>query len=131
MSLWLQSLSDCLYDSGDDLESKAKCIFSHLSMDIPRSWWEQALETNSIQESHATILHDLKKELLNISNLVEKIDFDMLIALAFIDKKGTVPKYGTVDTPYSVEEYLDKANELFISRPELSELGRLVDNAEK
>ena len=131
MSLWLQSLSFCLYDSGDDLELRAKCIFSHLSMDVPRSWWEQALETNSIQNTHANILHDLQKELLNIPALVGKIDSGLLAALAFADKKGMKPTYGSADSLYSMEEYLDKAKEIFISRPEPSKLGKLIDNAKK
>ncbi len=28
-----------MYDAGDDLESVDKCILSHISMDVPRSWW--------------------------------------------------------------------------------------------
>ena len=131
MSLWLESLSLCLYDSGDDLESKTKCILSHLSMDIPRSWWEKALETNSIRDSHASILHDLLKDLLKISRLDGEINSGILVALAFADKKGTDPTYGSVDSPYSIEEYLDKAKKILIDRPELSKLGILIDNAEK
>ena len=88
MSLWLQSLSFCLQDSGDNLELRAKCILSYLSMDTPRLWWERALATNSIQTSHAGILNDLKKELVNIPGLVRKIDSGMLVALAFADKAG-------------------------------------------
>ena len=130
MSLWLESLSLCLYDSENETELKAKCILSHLSMDIPRSWWEKALETNNIQDSHASIIHDLLKNLLKIPRLDEKINSGILVALAFADKKGTEPKYGSDDSPYSIEEYLDKAKEILIDRPELGELGRLIDNAE-
>jgi hypothetical protein len=127
MSLWLESLSLCLYDSGDDLESKTKCILSHLSMDIPRSWWEKALEINNIQDSHACILNDLQKELLNIPRLDGKINSGMLVALAFADKKGMKPKYGSDDSPYSIEEYLNEAKKILIDRPELGDLGRLID----
>jgi hypothetical protein len=66
MSLWFESLSYCLYDSGDDHESRAKCILSHLSMDVPRSWWERALKTSNVSSSYASILHDMRKELLKI-----------------------------------------------------------------
>ena len=127
MSLWLESLSLCLYDSGDDLESRAKCILSYLSMDTPRLWWERALETNSIQSSHAGILNDLRKELIAIPELAGKIDSGMLVALAFADKKGMKPKYGSDDSPYSIKEYLEKAKDILIERPELYELGRLID----
>ena len=128
MSLWLQSLSFCLDDSEDDPKLIAKCILSHLSMDIPCSWWEGALETNNIQSSHADILQDLKKELLNIPELVGEIDSGLLVALAFADKKGTIPTYGTVNSQYSLKEYLDKAKKILIERPELVELGKLIDN---
>jgi len=79
MSLWLQSLSFCLDDTGNDSESRAKCIFSHLSMDIPRLWWERALAVNGVDSSYANILHDFKKELLNIPELVGKIDSGLLV----------------------------------------------------
>ena len=131
MSLWLESLSYCLYDYENETELSAKCILSHLSMDIPRSWWEKALETNSIRDSHASILHDLLKDLLKISRLDGEFNSGILVALAFADKKGTDPTYGSVDSPYSIEEYLDKAKKILIDRPELSKLGILIDNAEK
>ena len=127
MSLWLQSLSFCLQDSEDDLESRAKCILSYLSMGTPRLWWARALETNSIQSSHAGILNDLRKELIAIPELAGKIDSGMLVALAFADKKGEKGRFGDDDSPYSIEEYLDKAKDILIERPELYELGRLID----
>ena len=129
MSMWLESLSYCLYDAGDDLESQAKCILSYLSMDVPRSWWERALETNSVRESHASILHDLRKELPQIPGLPEKIDFSLLVALAFADDDNDKreSKFGYDDSPYSLEEYLDKAREILVARPELGGLGRLID----
>jgi hypothetical protein len=131
MSLWLQSLSFCLHDAEDDLELKAKCIFSYLSMDIPRFWWEQALKTNNIQSSYASIVYDLKKELLNKPELVGKINSGLLVALAFADKEGTKASFGDIDSPYSIKEYLDKAKEILIERPELGKLGKLIDNIGK
>jgi len=85
--------------------------------------------TKSVDSSYANILHDLKKELLNIQELVGKIDSVLLVALAFADKKGMKPEYGSIDSPYSMEEYLNKAREILIERPELIELGRLIDKA--
>ena len=97
-------------------------------MDVPRSWWERALETNSVPSSYAIILHDLRNELLGVPGLPEKIDFSLLVALAFADDdndKGE-SKFGYDDSPYSLEEYLDKAKEILIARPELEQLGRLI-----
>ena len=129
MSMWLESLSYCLYDAGDDPESRAKCILSYLSMDVPRSWWEQALERNSVPSSYASVLGDLRKELLGVPSLPEKIDFGLLVALAFADddKDKRESKFGYDDSPYSLEEYLDKAKKILKARPELDRLGRLID----
>jgi hypothetical protein len=130
MSMWLESLSYCLYDAGDDPESKAKCILSYLSMDVPRSWWESALETKSVPSSYARILRDLRKELLRVPGLPEKIDFSLLVALAFADDDNgkRESKFGYNNSPYSLEEYLDKAKEILRTRPELGDLGKLIDN---
>ncbi len=99
-------------------------------MTVPRSWWERASETNSIPSSYAHILHDLRKELLNVPELVGRIQFGLLVALAFgVDDTGKKePRFDTVDSQYSMEEYLDKARQILIARPELGQLGRLIDN---
>ena len=41
-------------------------------------------------------------------------------------RKGTKARFGDDDSPYSIEEYLEKAKEILIERPELYELGRLM-----
>ena len=130
MSMWLESLSYCLYDAGDDLESQAKCILSYLSMDVPRSWWERVLETNSIPISYASILRDLRKELLRVPGLPEKINFNLLVALAFADddREKVESRFGNLDSQYSLAEYLEKAREILMARPELGNLGKLIDN---
>ncbi len=130
MSLWLQSLTFSLNQSKNDFELKAKCILSHLSMDIPRSWWEQALVENNVRNSHAKLIHDLRNELLTTSESepIGKIDTGLLIALAYIDKQGEFPKFGSSDSPYSVEEYLANAKKNFESRPELKKIANLIDN---
>ncbi len=84
-----------------------------------------------IQSSYANILHDLKKELINIPKLAGKIDSGLLVALAFADNEETKPKFGGVDSSISIEEYLDKAKEILIDRPELNELGILIDKTNR
>ena len=125
MSMWSESLSYCLYDSGDDPESRAKCILSYLSMPVPRSWWEMALKKSNILSNYASILRDLRKELMQVPGLPEDIDFGLLVALAFADDDNDKreSKFGYNDSPYSLEEYLDKAKEILIARPELGGLG--------
>ena len=130
MSMWSESLSLCLYDSGDDPISRAKCIISHLSMTIPRLWLEKALKINSVQSSYASILRDMRKELMQVPGLDESIDFGLLVALAFADDntEKRESKFGYDNSKYSLQEYLDRAKEILIARPELGRLGRLIDN---
>ena len=91
-------------------------------MTVPRSWWERALQTNSIPSSYAHILHDLRRELLNVPELVGKTQFGLLVALALtVDDAGNKePKVDTVDSQYSMEEYSDEARKILIARPELA-----------
>ncbi len=43
MSLWYESPSLSLYDSGENAEQRVQCILEHLSMDVPLFRWELAL----------------------------------------------------------------------------------------
>ncbi len=47
MSLWYESLSLDLYDCGDNLQERARCV-RHLSMPVPRDWWDRALVTGKV-----------------------------------------------------------------------------------
>jgi len=73
MSLWYESLGLSLYDCGENLEQRARCILEHLSMDVPRSWWERALEEKTVTESHVDLLHDLYKELRKAPGMADWI----------------------------------------------------------
>lgn len=65
MSLWYESLGFSLYSCGQDQKERAKCILSYLSMPVPRTWWEGALRTVRVDETHASVHHTLRMELLN------------------------------------------------------------------
>jgi hypothetical protein len=129
MSLWYESLSLCLYDCGEDLEEKAKCILAHLSMATPRSWWEHALQTGNIPDTYINILQELYKELLRIPGLSEQVEIPLLVALAFIDDYPgeQETKFGTAHWTCSVEEYLANAALILRERPELGKLGETID----
>ena len=111
LSLWLQSLSLCLDDSGNDPESRAKCILAYLSMTVPRSWWDRALKENTIAENLARLLYDLRNELVKVPGLDQNFEFALLIALAYADDDTIEAKhsFGNVDSQYSIEDYLNKA----------------------
>lgn len=129
MSLWYESLSLCLYDCAEDIEQRAKCILAYLSMVVPRSWWEHALETGTIPESYVNVLHDLHKELQKVPELAERLEFGLLVALAFADNPGkSGPKFGSLDAQHSIGEYLTKAADILIDHPELDQLGEAIKN---
>lgn len=129
MSLWYESLGLCLDDCREDTEERARCILAHLSMDVPRSWWEHALQTGSVPESFTNILHDLHEELSKTSEFTEDIGFGLLVALAFADDDTDQqkPRFGTVYWECSVEQYLAKAKEILAKRPELGQLGQAIE----
>ena len=70
MSLWYESLGMALYDCGDNAAEKAKYILAYLSMPVPRSWWEKALQTGDVR-NWASVLGDLQLELSKSINLPE------------------------------------------------------------
>lgn len=124
MSLWLDSLLDCSRNSGEDLGKRAKCILVHLSMSVPRSWWEHMLDTGKIRDDHFNILKDLRIELLEIPELPEQPEFDLLVALAFIDEniEDRELKYGTIYSQHSVEEYFSEAKKILNNRKDINKL---------
>ena len=129
MSLWYESLGLCLYDGAEDMDQRVKCILAHLSMDIPRSWWKNALQTGTISESYVNILHDLYEELKKVPELSERLEFSLLVALAFVDNPGeSVPKFGSVCSQKSIGEYLSNASNILIDHPELDQLGDAIKN---
>lgn len=133
MSLWLQSLDNCLYNCENDLDGRAKCILSHLAMDVPRNWWEQALDTGKIRNDYLVLLRDLRNELLKIIESPEHAEYGLLIALAFIDDhvESQDAKYGTFKSKYSIEEYLERAQKILINRNDLRKLVKKIEQSEK
>jgi hypothetical protein len=132
MSLWYESLGLCLYDCGENLEERAKCILAHLSMPVPRSWWEHALKTGSVQSTHASLLHDLQMELSKLADLREQLSSGLLVALAFMDDRAPgVPsdRFGDVNSQHTLNDYLTKAKEILAERPELTQLAILINKA--
>jgi len=124
MSLWLQSFGLDLDDCGEDLDKKAKCVLAYLSMPVPRSWWENAIKTGKIADSHISLLQDLQKRFLGLPRFSDWSDIGLLISLGFadddIDDKEL--KFGMVDSSHRLEEYLFKAKEILTKHPELSKL---------
>ena len=132
MSMWYESLSLGLYDCGDNPVERGRCILAHLSMPVPRSWWESALQTGRVQRTHASLVNDLKMELSKQADLHEQLSSGLLVALAFMDDDtGGAPshRFGDVNSHRTIEEYFAKAKEVLAERPELAQLGGLIDKA--
>lgn len=127
--MWYENLGLCLNDCGEDIRERARCILAHLSMDVPRSWWEHALQTGSVPKVYTNILHDLHEELSKTYKSAESIGFGLLVAMAFADDNTDqqLPRFGTVYSKCSVEQYLAKAKEILAKRPELNRLGQAIE----
>jgi hypothetical protein len=130
MSLWYESLSLGLYDCGDNVIERARYILAYLSMPVPRSWWEDALRSGHVDDTHASVLRNLRIELSKVVDLREKLSSALLIALAFIDNdipRVQPDRFGDVDSGHTFDEYLTRANEILAERQELALLGDLID----
>ena len=127
MSLWLQSLSWCLEEAKSP-EEKARRIFEHLSMTVPRHWWDSSLKTGKIPDTQRSLISGLLKELLKIPCLHGRVDLGLLIALAFADgyEQDNSPRFGSIERDYSIEQYLARANLVLSERPELKKLGESI-----
>jgi hypothetical protein len=131
MSLWYESLSLELYDCGDNPVEKARCILAYLSMPVPRSWWEQALQTGDIR-NWAALLCELQMELSKSLDLHEELSPDLLVALAFIDDDEPQKPSGRFDdtaSKYTPDEYFARAKRVLAKHPELAQVGSLIRKA--
>lgn len=125
MSLWYESLGHCIYDSGADREARAECILSHLSMPVPRLWWERSLQEGVVSESYIDILHNLFNELQAVPALAGRIEFSLLVALSFVDEPGNL---SSEPAPFSrsIEGYLSRALVALSKHPEINRLSNAI-----
>ena len=131
MSLWYESLGMALYDCGDNAAEKAKYILAYLSMPVPRSWWEKALQTGDVR-NWASVLIDLQLELTKSLGLPEKPGTSLLVALAFIDDEEPQTSSGrfeSIASNYTPDEYFARAKTVLEKRPELARVGDLIEKA--
>jgi hypothetical protein len=131
MSLWYESLSFALYDCGDNPIEKARCILAYLSMPVPRSWSEQALQTGDVR-NWATLIWELQMELSKSLDLQEELSPGLLVALAFIDDdepQNSSSRFGDDDSKHTPDEYFAGAKKVLAKRPELVQVGNLIEKA--
>lgn len=124
MSLWYESLSLALYDCGDNPIEKARCILAYLSMPVPRSWWEQALQTGDVR-NWATLIWELQMELSKFLDLHEELSPNLLVALAFIDDdepQNSSDRFDDISSKHKPDEYFARAKKVLEKRPELNQV---------
>ena len=132
MSLWYESLMDCLRGCGNDVEEKATCIVTYLSMPVPRSWWERAMEAGTLSASYIGILNDSLAELSQVVRLKGQLSYGLLIALAFTNDNAKGWSFGAeAERDSSIDEILSKARQVLIGYPELMQLANLIDATAK
>ena len=132
MSLWYESLMGCLQGCGHDVEKKATCIVTYLSMPVPRSWWEQAMESGTLSDNYISILSNSLAELSQVARLKGQLSYGLLIALAFTNDNAKEWSFGKdAGRDGSMDEILSKAKQVLIERPELMRLANLINAATK
>jgi hypothetical protein len=125
MSLWYESLAMGIHDCGEDKQAKARCILSHMSMPVPRSWWEDALKTGQVDENHASALRESLAALSRTVGPGEDLSRGLLVALAFVEELLNESGSNTTNRQPTVEDYLIEARKVLTERPDLARLGEV------
>jgi hypothetical protein len=126
MSLWYESLAMGIYDCGEDKQARAECILSHLSMPVPRAWWEDALKTGRVDETHASVLRESLTALSSAVGPGEDLNCGLLVGLAFVEEPFNESGSNATNRATTVEDYLIEARKVLAERPDLVRLGRLI-----
>ena len=77
----------------------------------------------AVDQTHASVLHDCNKNLSDNLENKGKFDFELLIALAFIDVDYPGIEMGAGSNDATIEDYLEKAKGVLEKRPELRIIG--------
>jgi hypothetical protein len=131
MSDWLNSLENCLsgYDEppyyGPAELKRPFFIFAHLAKKAARSWWEPYLRQGNPRKDHVRILRGLFNELKEHPELQGRIDYSLLVAMAFLDDEAE-PSFGTLPNQHPIEEYILGAEKVLAERLDVRRLGKVV-----
>jgi hypothetical protein len=127
MGLRYESLAMGIYDCGGNKQARAECILSHLSMPVPRSWWEDALKTGQVDETHASVLRESLAALSSALGPGENLNCGLLVALAFVEESLNESGSNATNRQTTVAGYLIEARKVLAERPDLARLGRLIE----
>ena len=131
MSEWFASLENCLsgYDPAPYYGPAELMIpffiFAHLAMKTPRSWWEPCLRQGKPRKDDVGILRRLYDELKKHPELQGRINYSLLVAMAFLDDEAE-PSFGSLPNQHSIEEYIAGAEKVLAERPDVRRIGEAV-----
>ena len=123
MSYWSRSLAESTWDLQDSIR-RAKITFVCLAMRVPRSWWEPYLRRGAPRKDHVGVLRDLSNDLKKCPGLQERINYSLLVAMAFLDEEAK-PSFFQPNQQ-SIEEYVAAAEKVLAERPDVRRLGEIV-----
>jgi hypothetical protein len=118
MSYWSQTLGE------STSIRKAKVTFDCLALRVPRSWWEPYLRRGKPRKDHVGVLRVLFDDLKKCPGLQERINYSLLVAVAFLDDEAR-PSYIQPGQQY-IEAYVAAAERLLAERPDVRRLGEVV-----
>jgi hypothetical protein len=95
-------------------------------MPVPRSWWEDALKTGRVDETHASVLRESLAALSSAVGPGEDLNCGLLVALAFVEEAFHKSGSNIPNSSTTVEDYLIEAKKVLAERPDLARLGRLI-----
>jgi len=117
MSLWYESLGTCCHSAKNKTEQIQETL-RHLSMPVPKGWWQACLEDSNEIKNYSKILLEICG---NITSLPNWNNFGLFVALAFSELEDITP------LKYSIEQYLHSAEEVLKNRPEVQNLGGKIN----
>ena len=89
------------------------------------------MKTGHVDDTIASILRDLRMNLSKLVDLGESVSYGLLVALAFTDENPTESGLDGMNSQITVNDYLIKAKKVLAERPELAQLGSLIDEKGK
>ena len=119
MSYWSQTLGE------STSIRKAKVTFDCLALRVPRSWWEPYLRRGKPRKDHVGVLRVLFDDLKKCPGLQGRINYSLLVAIAFLDQEAE-SSFGDLPDQQSIEEYIVGAEKLLAERPDVRRLGEVV-----
>lgn len=99
-------------------------------MEVPRNYWESALQSGIIDKDHANVILNSIKELQKLPDINVQIDPALLVSLSFIDdlKDNKMARYGDCRSKYSLNDYFKNGQKVLQEHPELYKLGDMIMN---